>query len=101
MTIFSFVHFKNERLAFLGWPHYILKILTILYAMFIFIGFILSLLKGIYNTCAIRTQVKRQASVARMLFAGFFGIFSISINKILFDAQIKEYKTKLSTTPNS
>ena len=101
MSIFSFVHFKNERLAFLGWPHYILEILTILYAMFIFIGFIFSLLKGIYNTCAIRTQVKRQASVARMLFAGIFGIFSISINKILFDAQIKEYKTKLSTTPNS
>ena len=31
------------------------------------------------------------------LFAGFFGIFSSSKNKILLDAQIKEYNTKLST----
>ena len=35
------------------------------------------------------------------LFAGFFGIFLSSINKILLDAQIKEYNTKLSTNPNS
>ena len=56
--------------------------------MFNFIGFLFSLIKGIYNTCAIHTQVNRQASVARILFAGFFGIFS-SINKILLDAQIK------------
>ena len=35
------------------------------------------------------------------LFAGFFGIFSSSINKILLDAQIKEYNTKLSTRPNT
>ena len=69
--------------------------------MFNFIGFLFSLLKGIYNTCAIHTQVNRQASVARILFAGFFGIFSSSINKILLDAQIKEYKTKLSTNPNT
>ena len=48
--------------------------------MFNFIGFLFSLLKGIYNTCAIHTQVNRQASVARILFAGFFGIFFI-INK--------------------
>ena len=47
------------------------------------------------------TQVNRQASVARILFAGFFGIFSSSINKILPDAQIKEYKTKLATRPNT
>ena len=58
--------------------------------MFNFIGFLFSLLKGIYNTWAIHTQVNRQASVARILFAGFFGIFSSSINKILLDAQIKE-----------
>ena len=69
--------------------------------MFNFIGFLFSLLKGIYNTCAIHTQVNRQASVARILFAGFFGIFSSSINKILLDAQIKEYITKLSTNPNT
>ena len=47
------------------------------------------------------TQVKRQASVARILFAGFFGIFSSSINKILLDAQIKEYNTKIATRQNT
>ena len=64
-----------------------------------FYGFFLSLLNGIYNTCAIHTQVNKQASVARILFAGFFGIFSTSINEILLDAQIKDYNTKLSTKP--
>ena len=91
-NIFNFATLKNEILAFLGWPYYILEVLTILYAMFNFIGFFFSLLKGIYNTCAIHTQVNRQASVARILFAGFFGIFSSSIYKILLDAHIKEYK---------
>ena len=66
-----------------------------------FIGILFSLLKGIYNSCAIHTQINRQASVARIIFAGFFGIFSSSINKILLDAQIKEYNTKLSTNPNT
>ena len=69
--------------------------------MFNFIGFLFSLLKGIYYTCAIHTQVNRQASVVRILFAGFFGIFSSSINKILLDAQIKEYNTKISTRQNT
>ena len=69
--------------------------------MFNFIGFIFYLLKNIYNTCAIHTQVNRQASVARILFAGFFGIYTTSINEILLDAQIKEYNTKLSTAPNT
>ena len=69
--------------------------------MFIFIGFLFSLTKGIYNTCTIHTQLNRQASVARILSAGFFGIFSTSINKILFHAQIKEYNTKISTKPNT
>ena len=55
--------------------------------MFIFIGFLFSLLKGIYNTCAIHTQVNRQASVARILFAGFFGFFSTLRKKIFLDAQ--------------
>ena len=73
INIFSFVILKNKILAFLGWPYYILEKLTILYAMSNFIGFLFSLLKGIYNTCAIHTQVNRQASVARILFAGFFG----------------------------
>ena len=69
--------------------------------MFNFIGFLFSLLKGLYNTCAIHTQVNRQGSVARILFAGFYGFFSSSINKILLDAQIKEYNTKISTNPNT
>ena len=101
INIFSFLTLKNEILAFLGWPYYILERLTILYAMFNFIGFFFSLLKGIYSTCAIHTQVNRQASVARILFAGFFGIFSSSINKILLDAQIKEYNIKLAARPNT
>ena len=62
--------------------------------MFNFIGFLFFTLKGIYNTCAIQTQVNRKASVARILFAGFFGISSSSKNKILLDAQIKEYNKK-------
>ena len=69
--------------------------------MFNFIGFLFSLLKGIYNTCAMRTQVNRQASVARFLFAGFFEKFLSSKNKILLDAQINEYNTKLSTKPET
>ena len=47
------------------------------------------------------TQVNRQASVARILFAGFLGIFSSSINKILLDEQIKEYNTKIFTRQNT
>ena len=101
INIFSFVTLKNKILAFLGWPHYILERLTILYAMFNFIGFLFSLLKGIYNTCAIHTQVNRQASVARILFAGFFGVFSSSIKKNFLDAQIKEYNTKLAERTNT
>ena len=69
--------------------------------MFNFLGFLFSLLKGTYNKCAIHTQVSKQASVARILFAGFVEIISTSINKLLLDAQIKEHNTKLSTTPNT
>ena len=69
--------------------------------MFNFLGFLFSLLKGIYNICAIHTQINKEASVARIFFAGFFRIFSTSINEILLDAQVKEYKTKLSTKPNT
>ena len=36
INIFSFVNLKNELLAFLGWPYYILERLTTLYAMFHF-----------------------------------------------------------------
>ena len=42
VNIFSFVNLKNELLAFLGWPYYILERLTILYAVFNFIGFLFS-----------------------------------------------------------
>ena len=76
INIFNFVTLNNEILVFLGWSYYILERLTILYAMFNFIEFLFSLLKRIYKTCAIHTQLNRQASVARILFAGFFGIFS-------------------------
>ena len=69
--------------------------------MFTFFGFLFSLLKGIYNTCSIHTQINKQASVAHILFAGFFGIFLTSINKMLLDAQINEYNQKLSTIPNA
>ena len=69
--------------------------------MFNFFGFLFSLLKRIYKICAIHTQLNKQASVARILFAGFFVMFSTSINKILLDAQISEYNKKLSTTPNT
>ena len=80
INIFSFLTLKNEILAFLGWPYYLLERFTILYAMFSYIGFFFSLLKGLYNICAIHTQVNRQASVARILIAGFFGKFSSSKN---------------------
>ena len=75
INIFIFVYLKNEVLAFLGWPSYILERMTIVYAMFNFIEFTFSLLKGIYNTCAIHTQVKRQASVARILLQDFLEYF--------------------------
>ena len=50
INIFSFVNLKNELLTFLGWPYYILERLTIIYAMFNFLGFLFSLLNRIYNT---------------------------------------------------
>ena len=99
INFFSFVNLKNELFAFLGWPYNILERLTILYAMFNFFDFHFSLLNGIYNTSAIHTQINKQASVARLIFAGFFAIFSTSINKTLPDAQIKEYNKQLS--PNA
>ena len=39
IKFFRFVNLKNEIVAFLGWPYYILERLTILYAMFNFFGF--------------------------------------------------------------
>ena len=56
INVFSFVNLKNELLALLGWPYYILERLTILYAIINFIGFFFSLLKGIYNKCAKHTS---------------------------------------------
>ena len=73
---FTIVNLKNELFAFLGWPYYILERLTILYAMFNFIGFFFSLMKGIYNPCLTHTQVNRQASVARIFFCRIFFDFS-------------------------
>ena len=90
-NIFRFVNLKNELLAFLGWPYYISERLTILCAMFNFFGFSLFIVD---KTCAIHTQVNKQACVTRILFAVFFGIFSTSINKIILDAQISEYNKK-------
>ena len=49
--------------------------------------------------CDKNAQVNRQACLARILFARFFRIFS-TINKILLDAQIREYDKKLTTKPN-
>ena len=49
-------------------------------------------LKRIYNTCAIQLQVIKQASVARILFAGFFGIFTTSINTILLMLRLANIK---------
>ena len=66
---------KNEILAFLGWPFYILERLTILYALFNFIGFLFSLLKGFYNTCAINTSKatsKRSTHNVRRIFWNIF-----------------------------
>ena len=44
---------------------------------------------------------QNQARVARILFAGFFGLLPNSINKILLDAQISEYNKKISITTNT
>ena len=72
--------------------------------MFNFFDFLFSLLKGIYNTCTILTQLNKQASVPRILFAELFGILSTSINKIRLDYQLHPmymiiHKTKKNTTP--
>ena len=45
------------------------KRLTILNAIMIFIGFLFSLINETYNPCLKHTQVKRQASIASILFA--------------------------------
>ena len=67
--------------------------------MFNFIEFLFSLLKGIYNTCAKYTQIKKRQAEHAYFLQDFLGIFCTSKNIILLDAQIKEYNTKLSTTP--
>ena len=66
-----------------------------------FFGFLFSFLKRIGNTCAIHTQVNKQASVARIIFAGFFEIFSTSLNKIHLDAQINISNKQPFATPNT
>ena len=47
------------------------------------------------------SHTSKNKSVARILFAGFFGIICTLIFKILLDAQIRDHKIKLSTTPNA
>ena len=84
---------KNVTLAFLGWLYYVLERLTILYAMFNFIRFLFSLINENSKTSAIQTQVNRQASVARLFFAGFIQIPSTAI-RIFFHAKYSEYKKK-------
>ena len=69
IKFFCFLNIKKELLAFLGWTYYTLERLPLLYALINFIGFLFSLLEGIYNTCAIYTQVNGQAG-------DFFEIFS-------------------------
>ena len=102
INVFSFVNLKNELFAFLGWPYYILERLTMLYAMFNFIGFLFCLLKGIYNTCAIHTQVNRQASVARILFCLIFWNFFYINKQNAFRCTNKRIKLKKkSITPNT
>ena len=44
--------------------------------------------------CNTHTQVNRQVSLARILFAGFSGIFFNSIKKILLQAENSEYNKK-------
>ena len=54
-------------------------------------------LKQMRNTYTSKPTSKRSTHIICRIF---FGIFSSSNNKILLDAQIKEYHTKLSTKPN-
>ena len=82
----------------LAWPFYILERLKILYACLTKQNLISSL-ERIYNTCAILRRVNRQASVARILIAGRFGIFSPSINKIYLTHILPNTK-KVFTNPN-
>ena len=49
------------------------------------------------NTYTIKPTSQRSMHI----ICRIFGIFSSSINKILLDAQIKEYNTKLSKNPNT
>ena len=66
-----------------------------------FIGFFSYYLKKSI-THARYAQGSRQVSVAKKLYAGFFGILSTSNNKILFDEQVIEInEKKLSTKPNT
>ena len=78
INIFSFVTLKNEILAFLGWPYYILEKLTILYTMFNFVRFLFSLLKGIYNTCAIHTSKQTSKCSTYTICRIFWNFFIIN-----------------------
>ena len=75
INVFSFVISKNELVAFLGWPYYILERLTILYAMFNFLGFPFSLLKEIFNTCATHTSKQTSKRSTHIFCRIFWNIF--------------------------
>ena len=57
--------------------------------------------KETYNTSSIYKPVNTQASVAKKVIAGFFGIFSPSINRLLLDALTNHYNKNLSTILNT
>ena len=97
INIFSFVTLKNEILAFLGWPYYILEKLTILYAMFYFIGFLFSLLKGIYNTCA----SKQTSNCSTYTIGRIIWNFFIINKQNTFRCTNKRIQYKISTRPNT
>ena len=68
IIILSLVNLKYELLAFLRWPYYILKKLTILYAKLRFHGIIFSLIIGIYKTCALKQTSKRSTHTFCRIF---------------------------------
>ena len=69
--------------------------------MFNFIGFsFLTLKRNLQHMCYTHTS-KQTSKRSTHTLCRIFGIFSTSINKILLDAQIKEYNTKITTRQNT
>ena len=95
---------KNELLAFLGWPYYILETLTILYAVFNFLGFLFSLL----NESTIHFQIKLYNNVFTRKYPSYrrnpnidlqsIGIYSKSdIQHHIRTQQFQELLTQMDT----